>query len=59
MSYWPKAQARYEAANVFRCTLKLNRRTEADLVAALESATNKQALIKTALREYLKKNTRG
>ena len=48
-------QARYDAANTTRIALKLNRRTDADLIAALDAAPAKQTLIKQALRAYLGK----
>lgn len=50
------AQSRYDAANTVRVNLKLNRRTDADLIAALDAARAKQTLIKQALRAYLKED---
>lgn len=47
-----KAQARYDAQNAFRVTLKLNRKTDADLIELLENAPSKQGLIREALRAY-------
>ena len=47
-------QARYDAAHTVKVTVKLNRRTDADLIAALDAAP-KQTLIKQALRAYLRK----
>ena len=52
MSYAPKAQARYDAKMAYKLGLKLNRKTDADIIAVLEAAPNKQALIKKALRAY-------
>lgn len=48
-------QARYDAANTTRITIKFNRRTDADLIAALDAAPAKQTLIKQALRAYIGK----
>ena len=38
-----------------RVGLKLNRKTDADIIAVLAAAPNKQALIKEALRAYNEK----
>lgn len=50
------AQSRYDAANTIRMNLKLNRRTDADLIAALDAAPAKQTLIKRALRAYIERS---
>ena len=55
MSYAPRAQARYDAKMAVYVSLKLNRKTDADIIAALEAAPNKQALIKEALRAHITK----
>ena len=55
MAYSPGAQARYDAKTAYKVGLKLNRKTDADLIAALEAAPNKQALIKEALRAHIEK----
>ena len=39
-------------------SLKLNRKTDADIIEMLEAADNKQALIKQALRQW-KENKNG
>lgn len=49
-------QARYDAANTTRITIKLNRRTDADILAALAAAESKAGLIKKALRAYKEEN---
>lgn len=49
-------QARYDAANTTRITIKLNRRTDADILAALDAAESKAGLIKKALRAYKEEN---
>lgn len=45
-------QARYDAANTVSVTLKLNRRTDADIIAALDAQPNRQGYIKQAIRDY-------
>ena len=45
------AKARYDEKTAVYISLKLNRNTDADLIEILESAPNKQALIKEALRQ--------
>ena len=55
MAYSPKAQARYDAKTAYKVGLKLNRKTDADIIEALEAAPNKQALIKEALRAHIEK----
>ena len=46
-------QAKYDAANTVQIRLKLNRKTDADILRLLESVDNKQGLIKQLLREYI------
>lgn len=43
-------QERYDEKNIVRVSLKLNRKTDADLLDALNASDNKQGLIKQALR---------
>jgi len=47
-------QAKYDAANTVQIRLKLNRKTDADIIALLDSTENKQGLIKQLLREFIK-----
>lgn len=47
-------QEKYEKENVIRTSLKLNKRTDADLIEFLESCGNKQGTIKLALRNLMK-----
>lgn len=49
-------QAKYDAANTVQIRLKLNRKTDADILALLDKTDNKQGLIKQLLREYIKNN---
>lgn len=46
-------QAKYDAENTVRVALKLNKKTDADIIAALERSPNKQGLIKMAIREFI------
>ena len=48
-----KSQQKYEALYTKRVTFKLNLKTEADIVEAIESADNKQRFIKDAIRFYI------
>lgn len=51
-----RAGAKYDRANTKAVYLKLNKHTDADILAALEASGNKQGMIKAALREYMKKH---
>lgn len=46
-----RASAKYDADNTVRITLKLNKKTDADIIQKLESEPNKNAYIKAMLRE--------
>lgn len=48
-----RAQAKYDKDNTVQIKIKLNKKTDSDLILALESCTNKQGLIKRLLREYI------
>lgn len=48
-----QGNANYDSRMAVYVSLKLNRKTDADLIAALEAAPNKQAFVKEALRKYL------
>lgn len=50
MKYEP--QARYDALHTTRLTIKLNLRTDADIIDQLDRADSKAGLIKRALRAY-------
>lgn len=53
-----EANARYDAKSTKHYGFKFNIKTDADIIAALDAAPNKQALIKEALRVYIgKENT--
>lgn len=50
-----EAQARYDAANTQRITLKLNRKTDSDVIEKLNSVESKQGYIKRLIREDVKR----
>lgn len=49
-----RAILKYDSENTVQIHLKLNRKTDADLLVILDNVKNKQGLIKEALREYVK-----
>ena len=46
-----RAQAKYNRANTVQITLRLNKRTEADIISRLESMPNKQGYLKRLIRD--------
>lgn len=50
-----KSKIDYDARTAYKVGIKLNRKTDADIIEALEASPNKQALIKEALRAYIGK----
>lgn len=50
-----RASAKYDKANARYMTLKLNMKTEADLIEWLNSIDNRQGYIKRLIREDMKK----
>lgn len=51
-----RAGAKYDRENTKAVFIKLNKHTDADIIAALEASGNKQGLIKAALREYMSRH---
>lgn len=49
-------QNAWQAENTTRVYVKLNNRTDADILEALERQESKQGFIKACIREYLKRN---
>lgn len=47
---------KYDENNTKQIKLKLNLKTDADIIEALDKAPNKQGLIKQLIREYIKNN---
>lgn len=45
------ARERYDKANTVKVTIKLNRKTDKDIIDYLENSGNKQGAIKDALRD--------
>ena len=45
------AKKRYDEKTAYFVTIKLNKNTDQDIIQILESAENRQAVIKQALRE--------
>lgn len=52
------AQEKYDRENTIRVTFKLNKKTEADIIEALENADKKQTFIKAAIRSYMEKDAK-
>ena len=50
-----RAIKKYDATNAVRFGLKLNRGTDADIIAKLESVQSKQGYIKQLIRKDLKR----
>lgn len=50
-----RATAKYDAENTRFFGLKFNKKTDADIIAFLEGAENKQAAVKEAIRAYISK----
>ena len=48
-----RAKKKFDALNCIHFSMKLNKRTDADIIALLDSAESKQGLIRKALREYI------
>ena len=51
-----KASMRYNDKMVRQIKFSLNKETDADIIAALDAAPNKQALFKEAIRAYIQNN---
>jgi len=51
-----RAQAKYDRENTKQLTLKLNIKSDADILAVLSGSENKQGYIKALLREDMRNN---
>ena len=51
-----RAIKRYDHENTVGIFIKLNRRTDEDIIRALEETKNKQGLIKEALRNHIRRD---
>lgn len=49
-----RAKLKYDEANTVQVKLKLNRKTDADILARLDAVANKQGYIKDLIRADLK-----
>ena len=49
----------YDKANTIGVYLKLNKKTDADIIAALETVSNKQGFIKRLIRQEIAKSEEG
>ena len=49
-----RANAKYDKNNTTQITLKLNNKTDSDIIEYLQKCSNKQGTIKEAIREYIK-----
>lgn len=47
------SQIKYDDANTVRKNIKLNKKTDADILEAMDNAPSTQGLIKDAIRFYL------
>ena len=52
-----RAKAKYDKANTVQVKLKLNRKTDKEIIEALECSGNKQGYIKELIRADLKKKS--
>ena len=48
------AQERYDRDNTVKVTIKLNKKTDAEIIELLSSAPSKQGLIKKILKNFCK-----
>lgn len=54
-----KASAKYDKENAVVLTFKLNKKTDSDILAALETVTNRNGFIKKIIREKIAESERG
>lgn len=53
------ASAKYDASHTIQLKLKLNTKTDADIIEQLDAITNKQGYIKDLIRRDIEKNIKG
>lgn len=53
-----RAIEKYQKANVKAMTLKLNKKTDADILEFLETQDSKMGIIKQCIREHMKREKR-
>lgn len=54
-----KYTKKYDTANTIKVSLKLNIKTDADIIAYLEKVDNKQGTIKQLIRAEIERESRG
>lgn len=54
-----RAKEKYDSKNTVQIKLKLNLKTDKDILEALKRSGNKQGYIKRLIREDLKKNNKS
>lgn len=52
------AQARYKAKNIKHCGFDLNKKTESDLIAYLETKPNRAKYLKDLIRQDMERESR-
>ena len=57
--YTKRAISKYDAENTKRIQLKLNKKTDADILEKLDSVGNKQGYIKTLIRDDIQEEKRS
>ena len=51
-----RASAKYDSENVVKVTIKINKKTDADIMEKLDAVDNKQGYIKELIRADIAKN---
>lgn len=54
-----RAQKKYDAENVYQFSVRLSRKTDAEIIAALEEADSRQGLVREALRAWVRGDNMG
>lgn len=54
-----KANKKYDSINVIKLYVKLNKKTDADIIEYIKNAENKQGTFKKALRLLMQQEKRG
>jgi len=49
-----EAIKRYQKANVIQINIRLNKKTDSDIILALETVSNKQGFIKELIRDRIR-----
>ena len=54
-----RATAKYDAANTTQLKIKLNKRTDKDVIDRLNTVENKSSYVKSLIRDDIKKDPHG